>query len=393
MTTKKLIIAALLLVSMGSFAQVGIGTTTPNASAMLDVQSTTKGLLLPRLTTTQRDAIATPAAGLQIYNTTTNCINFYNGTGWYETCGVPPSPTSGGSAVVSAYNCNTASAGTMTTGTAVSGVTQTITATVTTVGTYSISTTANGVTFAGSGTFAGTGAQNIVLTATGTPTSAVASPYTYTLNTSPNCSFNRTVAGPGDVVSPTGKIWMDRNLGATQVATSSTDANSYGDLYQWGRGTDGHQLINRTTSPNVAVNGIITTLSSTDVPGNANFITMANSPYDWRSPQNNSLWQGVNGTNNPCPTGYRLPTATELDNERAKFPSQNAAGAFASVLKLPMAGYRNSSGSFVGVGTGSNYWSSTIDGTNATQLGYGSTSASLNPLNRVFGMSVRCLKD
>lgn len=104
-----------------------------------------------------------------------------------------PNVSSGGSAVVSAYSCSTASAGTMTSGTAVSGVTQTITATVTSVGTYNISTTNNGVTFAASGTFAGTGAQNIVLTATGTPTSGTASPYTYTLNTTPNCSFTRTV--------------------------------------------------------------------------------------------------------------------------------------------------------------------------------------------------------
>jgi hypothetical protein len=78
----------------------------------------------------------------------------------------------------------------MTAGVAVSGVTQTITATVTTVGTYSISTTANGVTFAGSGTFSATGAQNIVLTATGTPTAAGSN--SFTLNTTPNCSFSRT---------------------------------------------------------------------------------------------------------------------------------------------------------------------------------------------------------
>jgi hypothetical protein len=79
----------------------------------------------------------------------------------------------------------------MTTGIAVSGVTQTLTATVTKVGTYSISTTANGVTFAGSGTFSATGAQNIVLTATGTPTAAGSN--SFTLNTTPNCSFSRTV--------------------------------------------------------------------------------------------------------------------------------------------------------------------------------------------------------
>ena len=53
-----------------------------NASAILDVRSTTKGFLQPRMTTTQRDAIATPATGLQVYNTTTNTNDYYNGTSW-----------------------------------------------------------------------------------------------------------------------------------------------------------------------------------------------------------------------------------------------------------------------------------------------------------------------
>ena len=104
-----------------------------------------------------------------------------------------------------------------------------------------------------------------------------------------------------DVVSATGKTWMDRNLGASQVATSSTDAASYGTLYQWGRLSDGHQCRN---------SGITATLSSTDVPGNANFITADSGNYDWLSPQNNNLWQGVSGTNNSCPAGYRWPAAT-----------------------------------------------------------------------------------
>jgi hypothetical protein len=55
---------------------------TPNASALLDISSTTKGFLPPRMTTTQRDLIATPAAGLMIYNTTTNRPNFYDGSAW-----------------------------------------------------------------------------------------------------------------------------------------------------------------------------------------------------------------------------------------------------------------------------------------------------------------------
>jgi hypothetical protein len=69
---------------INSTAQIGIGTTTPNASSILDLTSTTQGLLLPRMTTTQINAIATPAAGLTVYNTTLALICFYNGTAWQK---------------------------------------------------------------------------------------------------------------------------------------------------------------------------------------------------------------------------------------------------------------------------------------------------------------------
>jgi hypothetical protein len=61
---------------------VGIGTTTPAASSLLDVTSTTKGFLPPRMTTTQINAISSPAAGLVVYNTTLAVLCFYDGTGW-----------------------------------------------------------------------------------------------------------------------------------------------------------------------------------------------------------------------------------------------------------------------------------------------------------------------
>jgi hypothetical protein len=61
---------------------VAVGTTTPNASALLDLDSTSKGLLLPRLTDAQRDAIAAPASGLTIYNTTTNKLELRNASAW-----------------------------------------------------------------------------------------------------------------------------------------------------------------------------------------------------------------------------------------------------------------------------------------------------------------------
>jgi hypothetical protein len=187
----------IMLCSLSSIAQVGIGTTTPNANAALDVVSTSQGMLFPRMTTAQRNAIVSPAKGLTIFNTTLNSIQTNIGTSsaadWKNWAALID-PSTNGTAIVSAYTCSTASAGAMRPGVAVSGVTQTITATVTKVGTYSISITANGVTFAGSGTFAGTGAQNVVLTATGTPTAAGS--HLFTLNTSPNCSFSRITLAP-----------------------------------------------------------------------------------------------------------------------------------------------------------------------------------------------------
>jgi hypothetical protein len=69
----------LIFFSIATFAQVGIGTTTPDGSAKLDVNSTDKGFLPPRLTTAQRDQINLPAVGLMIYNTTLSAIQFHTG--------------------------------------------------------------------------------------------------------------------------------------------------------------------------------------------------------------------------------------------------------------------------------------------------------------------------
>jgi len=60
---------------------VGFGTSTPSEKALLDLTSTTKGFLPPRMTTTERNAITSPVAGLMIYNTTTNKLNVYT-TAW-----------------------------------------------------------------------------------------------------------------------------------------------------------------------------------------------------------------------------------------------------------------------------------------------------------------------
>jgi uncharacterized protein (TIGR02145 family) len=95
---KLMLLAVLAAISLTTYAQVGVGTATPHASAALDVTSTTKGLLPPRMTQTQRNAISTPMAGLMVY--CTNCGSgepqYYNGTSWVNMVGgtaTPPTST------------------------------------------------------------------------------------------------------------------------------------------------------------------------------------------------------------------------------------------------------------------------------------------------------------
>jgi hypothetical protein len=210
------------------------------------------------------------------------------------------------------------------------------------------------------------------------------------------CAINYKVSSTTiivDVINPkTGKTWMDRNLGSTRAATSSKDVNSYGDLYQWGRRADGHQLKN---SPITFIQ------SSLDQPSNGDFIA-AGASNDWRSPSNTNLWQGKNGINNPCPSGYRLPTGPELNEERLSWSNNSREGAFASPLKLTEAGNRsNISGGIFGIDERGSLWSSTVSGATQAQILFfhpnggvpGGEYAGMMNLPRSFGLSVRCIKD
>lgn len=88
----------------------------------------------------------------------------------------------------------------------------------------------------------------------------------------------------------TGRVWLDRNLGATQVATSLNDSAAYGDLYQWGRSSDGHQ--SRTS---LIHDSQISMPSIYNESGawNGKYIKTSFAPHDWLDPQNYKLWQFV----------------------------------------------------------------------------------------------------
>lgn len=91
MFTPSFLMLFVVLLTSYSYAQVGIGTTTPDTSAELEILSTDKGILVPRMTEAQRTAIGTPAEGLLVYQTN-NTVGFwyYNGTIWTTFGGATP---------------------------------------------------------------------------------------------------------------------------------------------------------------------------------------------------------------------------------------------------------------------------------------------------------------
>ena len=414
------LILLFMICSLASMAQMGIGTNTPNSNAALELSNPRRGMFFPRMTTLQRNAIVSPAKGLTIFNTTLDCIQTNIGTSaavnWKCFAGI--SASSNGTAIVSAYTCYSTWAGLIAVGVAVTGVTQTITATVTIIGTYSISTTANGVTFAATGTFTGTGSQNIVLTATGTPTAVGSN--TFTLNTTPNANFSiyssasiyTTVTGCYAKTAQSPDVYKDflcRNLGVTgtQDSLSYQSGANNGTLYQWGRPTDGHEVRTSLTI-NIQATNNTATLPSTVI---GKFIY---SFTDWRSVNTNTLWgDGTTGANpakaanDPCPSGFKVPSRANwagiyMGGTAGGSPSSATANIWTwtgngftvgPYLYLPAAGQRdNISSGFSYVGSNGAYWSSTISGSNVYYLPlYINGIYPDYTVSRSYGMSVRCI--
>jgi uncharacterized protein (TIGR02145 family) len=202
----------------------------------------------------------------------------------------------------------------------------------------------------------------------------------------------------GTVTTRTGKIWLDRNLGASRVATSATDVQAYGDYFNWGRPADGHEKmqINGTNSDFTSVK------SSTTMPTNSKFIKSTDGSNDWLVTADNTLWTGANPANNPCPVGYRIPTVSEFDAERERFTSQNANGTFEANygLRLTMPGVANTS-TFtpnawqISPGNFGQYLTQTAYDNGSVRY-FGVTSgAAWNDANyyKIHGQSVRCIKN
>jgi hypothetical protein len=265
---KNILIFLFNLVFCAINAQQGIGTNNPDPSSILEIASTTKGLLIPRMTSVELEDIDVPVQGLMVYCTTCSPKAIYT----YDTS-----------------------------------------------------------------------SENWVTSVTNS-----------------SVSIREITSGS--------ETWMARDLGASRSISSTTDIASYGDLYQWGRGTDGHEKWDSTI------------ISKTDPPSPVqnNFVFVTGTNIDWRYIVDDTLWNssGELSDNNPCPVGYRLPTPAELENHAAN-------------INLHYAGQRNFNGNLEDQGSYGTYWTSTsgiyikIEGSTITSETAGTA----------FGRCVRCIKN
>jgi len=205
--------------------------------------------------------------------------------------------------------------------------------------------------------------------------------------------------GYGSVVSPfTGKLWADRNLGASQACTAFNDTACYGDYYQWGRNADGHQV---STSSIIDIND--TNIIDITNVGHGDFIeSYIEYNFDWTgvvdAPDGTvriAEWSKIDGTS-VCPVGFRVPTAIEFDAETitANTPVANQNDAYNNFLKLPSAGYRNARPSaFYDQGSRSMIWSNSDYNSSSVSFNFSLDAANVHANSRGFGFSVRCVQD
>jgi len=434
----QLSIILLLFFTMPLKAQVTIGAQkAPHSYSVLELASAKGGLRLPMLNTSDRDALnltsdSTEANGLFIYNTDIKCVEFWSDGSWIALCNntsLKLSKITGNNGVAKGTT------GLIYSVAPVSGVT-TYTWTVPTAagwsitagqGTYSITVTA-GSADGPAGTISVTASNG---TCSGTSTLAV------------------SVGCPVKTVDGNWLTFMCYNLGAaesvkslspTEQAAYTAPLDEYGYCYQWGRKTDGHQARYGQSYPSNNTNEESGVVSNPNLDDNGQVVSTFTAAYgkfiknnsdityyDWRSPQDSTLWYNNGKTaNDPCPQGWRVPTTIEMrsimnGNTTAIFSipatgytgtSDNTwvwndavgttrgwlitpSGSTTPTLFLPAAGYRYyNSSALNGMNSLGYYWSSSANDTNADYMYFTGTSVGpANYANRAYGASIRCVVD
>jgi uncharacterized protein (TIGR02145 family) len=320
-TIFKTTILLLLLVSSGVYGQRGIGTNTPDPAAILELASTSKGFLPPRMSTTERNGINSGvwAEGLIIYNTDTKCLELYNGTDWISLCD------------------------------------------------GSVVTTPSLTTQVASNNSGGT--------------------YTF----------------------------LNHNLGAdTSLDPHTPVVGLQGAYIQWGKrgpNTTGDSTLDWQTAANNGSNGFAAapTSSNSNSGSISGWSGTSATAGSWNIDENNPVKVTAN---DPCPTGYRVPTRNEwvavdtynVDHRTGTFTDSATnygvalhygPDASTKLLTLPTTGYHlYTGGALFNRGNVGRYWSSTESGSIARSFYF--NSSNVDPAgndSRTNGFSVRCIAE
>ncbi|MFZ4521938.1 MAG: hypothetical protein ACOYNC_09540 [Bacteroidales bacterium] len=382
---KTIIFLLITLLCAGTIlhAQVAISTdnSAPDNSAMLEVKSTTKGFMAPRMTFVQRNAIVNPAVGLMVVCTNCNAdgtelISIYLGGKWQNiswTCDIPLAPVEGAHLQMNTQITWNWNAMPITTGYKWS--TSNNYATATNMGTATTKTE--------TGLTQGTNYTRYVwaYNACGHSDSTIITglamtcgePFTKTHTAGAIAPVNKTVTygTVTNIPGETSKCWITRNLGAAQQPGSWDDDTeaSAGWYWQFNR-MQGYKHDGTNRTPNSA------------------WINDISEDLDWES------------TNDPCTlllgSPWRIPTLTEWTNVDAAGIWESSFEPFTSGLRIHAPGYLTSNGSFlVNRGQFGYYRSSKqFSSTNGWLLWIGSSYCYVTKnFDKSFGSSIRCLRE
>jgi uncharacterized protein (TIGR02145 family) len=377
-------------IAVKNYSQVVVGSGTPDGSAVLELQSADKGVLLPRMTTDQRNAISSPPFGLMIFNNSTLCLEMNVGTP-----SVPDwSRMDCRTGVLSTLECSSAILNSsLVPNRTATGNTLNVSYTGGNQGIYngqavsSIGVTGLTATLS-PGNFAD-GSGTLIYTINGTPSSTGVA--TFALEAGgKSCSFSTPVSCRAKVNATTFKDFICYNLGAANTSADPLNPSweINGGYWQWGRLA---QAAAGPTGPDASQTNeaIVSGWNTTNAP--------------------NGSWSDASKTaNDPCPAGYRIPTKAQWDGVVANNTLTNvgtwtnsstnysSGKQFGTGLFLPAAGTRSyNNGALSSRGSYGGYRSSTQNGTTgfAWHLYFNSSAAGTGSSLLSIGYSIRCIAE